>query len=69
MISHLIAVFIGAAFVGVPIGIFVMALLAAGRERERAQEAADNCLNPKTFTYHRTQFLDIRGIDWSRIGV
>ena len=62
MISHLIAVFIGAAFVGVPIGIFVMALIQAGRERE-------------IITVYTTPVLlkkrqpEPEGIDWSRIGV
>ena len=66
MISHLIAVFIGAAFVGVPVGICAMALLAAGREREdRVTKKPPIRVNVWT----RLDSTEPEGIDWSRIGV
>ena len=64
MISHLIAVFIGAAFVGVPVGMAVMALLGAGRERE------DRVKPPiRVNVWRRLDSTEREGIDWSRIGV
>ena len=66
MISHLIAVFIGAAFVGVPVGIAVMALLGASREREdRVTKKPPIRVN----VWRRLDSPEREGIDWSRIGV
>ena len=64
VISHLIAVFIGAAFVGVPVGICAMALLTAGRERE------DRMKPPiRVNVWTQLDSTEPEGIDWSRIGV
>ena len=82
MISHLIAVFIGATFVGAPIGIFVMALIQAGR-REQPEPAAPHLfqLDPIHTTVHDIPLPenmeltilgngpDSEGIDWSVLGV